>query len=135
MQIFPKGTAIGKIIMKRVKGFPIWHELPKKKPKRKLSCWIICPDFRVKAPKVISEEMTKKDHLLTIEIYSETREEAKRALDYMINCGKEEIEAGNKRFWLHATGHSMVHKGLFWVRLTYIFRVRQLPDKSQKEVK
>ncbi len=135
MKIFPKGTAIGKIIMKRVKGFPIWHELPKKKPKRKLSCWILCPDYRVKLPKKISAADTEKGHIFTIEIYSDTREEARRALDQMLRCGKEEIADGNKRFWLHATGHTIVHKGLFWVRLTYIFRVKQLPDKSQKEVK
>lgn len=135
MQIFKTGTAIGKTIASRVKGFPVWKELPKKKPKKKPTCWILCPDFRVKAPKVVSSAAAEKDYVLTIEIYSETREEAQRALDHMLRCGKEEIEAGNKRFWLHATGHSIVRKGLFWVRLTYIFRVRQVPDKSQKEVK
>lgn len=129
MQILKTGTAIGKTIAKRVEGFRVWEEMPKKMPKKKLTCWILCPDFRVKAPKVLSPAAAEKDYIFTVEIYSDTREEAQRALDHMIRCGNEEIEAGNKRFWLHATGYSTVHKGLYWIRLTYIFRVRQLPEE------
>jgi len=129
MGILNKGTAIGKTIAQRVKGFPVWEEVPKKKLKKKATCWILCPDFRVKLPKVISKEATEKSYSFSVSIFSETREELQEALDHMIRCAYEEIEAGNKRFWLHAVKHSIQHKMLFQAELKYIFRVRQLPEE------
>ena len=129
MRIFKTGTAIGKTIAGRIKGFPVWEKEPKKKPRRKPTCWILCPDFRVKAPKVINAAEREKDYNFSIEIFSETQEECSEALDHMIRCGQKEIEAGDKRFWLYAVNHSIVHKRLFLAKLKYIFRVRQIPEE------
>lgn len=129
MNIFNTGTAIGKTIAKRVTGFPVWEKEPKKKPKKESTCWILCPDFRVKAPKVVSKEASEKNYSFSVLIFSETRNECSEALDHMIRCGQEEIEAGNKRFWLYAVKHSVQHRRLFQAELKYIFRVRQLPEE------
>lgn len=129
MGIFNKGTNIGKTIAQRVKGFPVWEKEPKKKPKKKPTCWVICPDFRVKTPKVVSKEGSEKDYKLSVQIFSETRKEALAALNHMIRCGKEEIEAGNKQFWLHCVTYGIQHKALYLVELKYIFRLKQLPEE------
>ncbi len=129
MNILNTDTAIGKTIAKRVKGFPVWEKEPTKKPKKESTCWILCPDFRIKAPKVVSKEASEKNHSFSVLIFSDTREELLEALNHMIRCGYEEIEAGNKRFWLYAVKHSVRHRGLFQAELKYIFRVRQLPEE------
>ena len=131
MGIFKTGTTIGKTIAGRVKGFPVGE----KKPKKQVTCWILCPDFRVRPPKVVDKEASEKDYSFSILIFSDTREELHEALDHMIHCGQEEIEAGNKRFWLHAVKHSVRHRGFFQAELKYIFRVRQLPEEILEEVK
>lgn len=128
MKIFPKGTAIGKTIAGRVQGFHVWEKLPKKMPKRKPTCWILCPDFRAKAPKVVTQPAGEKDYNFTVQIFSETRAECIKALDHMIRCGQENIEAGDKRFWLNAVTYGIQHQALFKAELTYNFRVRQIPD-------
>ena len=135
MGIFKTGTPIGRTMAKRVKSFPVWEETPKKKPKKRPTCWILCPDFRATAPKVVSKEAGEKSYGFTVQIFSETREELHKALNHMIRCGQEEIEAGNKRFWLHAVNYSLQHSGLFQAKLKYIFRVRQLPEEILEEVK
>ena len=135
MGIFKPGIPIGKTIAKRIKGFPVWEKEPAKKPKKKLTCWILCPDFRVRPPKTVDNEAAKKNYNFSVLIFSDTRGELKEALDHMIRCGYEEIEAGNKRFWLYAVKHSTQHKALFQAELKYIFRVRQLPEEILEEVK
>jgi len=131
MGIFKSGINIGKAIADRVTAFPVGEKKPKKKSRGKSStCWVHCPDFRVKMPKVVSQAAAEKDYSFTIKISSETRKECLKALDYMISCGRdEEIEAGSKRFWLHAVTYGIRHEGLFLAELTYIFRVRQIPEE------
>lgn len=129
MGIFKPGTAIGKAISKRVEGFPVWEKEPAKKPKT-VTCWILCPDFRVKPPKTVDAETGKKYYSFSVMIFSTTRKELAEALDHMIRCGYEEIEAGDKRFWLHAVKHSIHHTTLFQAKLKYIFRVRQIPEEE-----
>ena len=136
MGIFKPEIDIGKVIAGRVKGFPVGEKKPKKKARGKdLTCWVICPSFRVKSPKVIDQAEAGKDYSYLIMIYSTTRTEVLKALDYMIRCGKEEIEDGNKRFWLHATTYGIQHRALFSIELRYTFRVRQIPEQISKEVK
>ena len=129
MSILKPGTPIGKIITKRVTDFSVWEKEPAKKPKKGLTCWILCPDFRARAPKVVSKEASEKNYSFSVLIFSRTREELHKALDHMIRCGYEEIEAGDKRFWLYAVKHSFQHRALFRAELKYIFRVRQLPEE------
>lgn len=128
--IFKMGVNIGKAIAGRVKGFPVGNKKPKKKPRGKSqTCWIACPDFKVKPPKIVSREAAEKNYSFSVFISSETRKELLEALNHMIRCAYEEIEAGNKRFWLHAVSHKLQHKGLFQAELKYIFRVRQIPEE------
>ena len=129
MQIFPKGTAIGKTIAGRVRGFRVWEKLPKKMPRKKPTCWILCPDFRVKMPKVVTKAASEKDYNFTVQIFSESRAECSEALDHMIRCGQEDIGAGNKRFWLNSVTYGIRHQALFKAELTYNFRVRQAPEE------
>ena len=129
MRIFLKSTAIGKIIAGRVRDFRVWEKLPKKMPKRMPTCWVICPDFRVKAFKVVTRAISEKDYNFTVQIFSETRAECSKALDHMIRCGQEDIEAGNRCFWLNAVTYGIRHQALFKAELTYNFRVKQLPEK------
>lgn len=126
--IFKTGINIGKAIAGRVKGFPVYNEEPKKKLKRP-SCWIICPHFIVKPPKTVSKMAGEKNYNFSVVIFSRTRKVLLEALNHMIRCGYEEIEAGNKRFWLHAVKHSIRHKALFQAELKYIFRVKQIPEE------
>jgi len=130
MGIFKTGVDIGKTVAGRVKGFSAGGTTPKKKPRGKRStCWIICPSFHVKAPKVVSAAAREKDYAYSVEIFSTTRKEWMKALDHMISCGKEEIKEKNKRFWLHAVTYGIQHKALFQGELKYIFRVKQIPDE------
>jgi len=78
---------------------------------------------------MVSKEASEKNYSFSVLIFSYTREELHRALDHMIRCGYEEIEAGDKRFWLYAVKHSFQHKALFQAELKYIFRVRQIPEE------
>ena len=128
MGVFKTGTNIGKTIARRVKGFPVYSKEPKKQ-KKKLLPWILCPDFIVKPPKVISAAAKEKDYSFSIQIFSGTRRNLDRALNHMISCGKKEIEAGNKRFWLHAVNYSIQRKAISMAELKYIFRVRQIPEE------
>lgn len=130
MQIFKTGTAIGKTVAGRVRGFRVWEKLPKKMPRRKPTCWILCPDFKVKTPKAVTQAVSEKDYNFTVEIFSETRAECNKALDHMIRCGQENIEVGDKCFWLNAVTYGIQHQALFKAELTYNFRVRQIPDKK-----
>ena len=125
MSIFKRGVNIGKAIAGRVKGFPVHNGDPKKKPAR----WVVCPDFRVRPPKTVDNEAANKDYSFSVLIFSRDRDECLRMLDHMIRCGQEEIEAGNKRFWLHAVKQSVRHRGNFQAELKYIFRVRQVPEE------
>lgn len=128
MGVFKTGTNIGKTIARRVKGFPVYSKEPKKQ-KKKLLPWILCPDFIVKPPKVISVAAKEKDYSFSIQIFSGTRRNLDKALNHMISCGKKEIEAGNKRFWLHAVNYSIQRKAISMAELKYIFRVRQIPEE------
>ena len=135
MQIFKSGINIGEIIANRVISYPILEKDPKKKRKSKRKtqkmppCWIICPDYIVKPPKVIDPEASKKDYNLTVNIFSDTRKERDEALDHMIRCGQEEIEAGNKRIWLYGSTHSIQRRGFWEAELRYIFRVKKAPEE------
>lgn len=129
MRFLKTGTNIGQIISSRTRGYPVWQKLPKKEPRRKPTCWILCPDYWVKAPKTIIQTASEKDYSFSIKIFSETRAECSEALDHMIRCGQTAIQAGDKAFWLYAVNHSIVKKGLFLARLTYIFRVSKIPDE------
>lgn len=129
MSIFKTGTTIGKTIAKRVTGFPVWEKEPMKEPMKKHTCWIICPDFRVRSPKTVDKEASEKSYSFSVLIFSKTRKECSEVLDHMIRCGQKEIEAGDKRFWLHAVDYSLQHTVLFQAELKYIFRVRQLPEE------
>lgn len=128
MSILKPGTAIGKTIASRVKGFPVWEKEPKRK-KKLPTCWIRIPTYNVKPPKQVDSGAAGKNYPLSIQIISETREELIKALNHMINCGLKEIEAGDKRFWLHAVQHKIQHKTLFRADLKYIFRIRQIPEE------
>jgi len=127
MSIFKSGINIGKAIAERVKGFPVGEKKPKKKPRgASRTCWILCPEFKVKLPKKIDPE---KDYKFSVLIFATTGKERGEALDHMIRCGKDEIKADNRRFWLHAVSHKLQHRTLFQAELTYIFRVRQIPEQ------
>lgn len=129
-----KGTAIGKAVAKRVEKYPVFEEPPKTAPRK--TCWVIVPAYTAPAlPKTLNEAARKKDYSFTVHIFSTTRAQAVTALDYLIVCGGMEIPAGNKRFWLHAVTYGIQHTDLFKVRLTYIFRARQIPEEILKEVK
>jgi hypothetical protein len=125
MNIFKQSIDIGKVIAKRVNGFPVYSGMPKKKPAR----WAVCPDFRVRPPKTVDNEAANKDYSFSVLIFSRDREECLGMLDHMIDCGREEIEFGDKRFWLHAVKQSVRHRGNFQAELKYIFRVRQVPEE------
>jgi len=129
MSMFKTGVNIGKAIAKRVTGFPVYNEEPKKKPKKQPTCWAICPDFWVRPPKTVDNEAGKKNYSFSIMIFSETRKEREEALDQMIRCAQEEIATEDKRFWLYAVDYSFHHTVLFQAELKYIFRVRQLPEE------
>jgi hypothetical protein len=125
MELFKRGENIGKVLAGRVKDFPTFLKEPKKKPAR----WAVCPDFTVRPPRVVSKEASEKNYRFSVLIYSSDREDCLEMLDHMIRCGQEEIESGNKRFWLYAVKHSIRQSGLFQAELTYIFRVRQVPEE------
>lgn len=141
MELFDPEINIGKIIAGRVKGYPIFEKDPKKEPKRKPKskskrkpkkmppCWILCPDFIVQPPKVVDLEAGRESYYYTIQIFSETRKDRDEMLVHMINCGQEEIEAGDKRIWLHAVNYSTGRAALFLAELKYIFRVKQAPEE------
>lgn len=130
MEIFKPGVNIGKAIADRVQGFPVGEKRPKKKPKGKShTCWIICHSFKVKPPKLIDKTASEKSYSFSVFIYGETRQEVLKALNHMIRCGYEEIEVGDKRFWLYAVKHSVQHRALFQAELKYIFRVYQIPEE------
>lgn len=130
MSIFKKDkVAIGKEIASRCKRYPVWEDNPKKSAK-KSAVWIRVPIYSVKPPKHVDREAEDQDYPLFVRIFAETRAGAREALDYMIGCGREEIEAGDKRFWLYAVKHSVRHSGLFQAELKYIFRVRQIPEEE-----
>jgi len=128
MGLLKKGINIGKTIAKRVKAFPVYSKEPKKH-KKKLLPWILCPDFIVKPPKVVNAAASEKDYSFSIQIFSGTRRNLDKALNHMISCGKKEIEAGNKRFWLHAVSYKIQRKAISMAELKYIFRVRQIPEE------
>lgn len=141
MEKFDPGINIGKTIADRVKGYLVLKKELKKrirkvksgvknKPKKRPPCWIICPSFIVEPPKrVTSKEQLEKEYPLTVTIYGETRKERDEALDYMIRCGQEEIEAGDKRFWLYGFKQSVRRRGFWEAELKYFFRVKQVPEE------
>jgi len=92
-------------------------------------CWIVCPHFIMQPPKVVDLEAGRKEHYYTVQIFSEKRQERDEMLDHMIRCGQEEIEAGDKRIWLHAVKHSTGRAAFFQAGLKYIFRVKQAPEE------
>jgi len=120
MKILRKGVDVGKVIADRVKGYPVGTKEPEKKP----PCWIVCPSFKLKAPKTVTKEGAERDHSYTIQIFSETEKQRKEALDHMIRCGQKEIADGSKRFWLHAVTYGFQDEALFTAELRYIFRVK-----------
>lgn len=128
MSILKPGTAIGKTIASRVKGYPVCEKEPKRK-KKIPTCWIRIPTYNVKPPKRVDRGAGEKNYPLFIQIFSETRAELIEAVDHMIRCGYEEIEAGDKRFWLHAVNIAVQHRAIFRADLKYIFRLRQLPEE------
>lgn len=131
MGFLKKNTiAIGKIIASRCKQFPVWEDKPGKKAK-KSTCWIRIPTYNVKPPKTVDREAQEMDYPLFIQIFADSTAEALEALDYMIRCGQEEIDAGeNRYFWLSSTKHTIRHRLTFEVDLRYNFRVRQEPEED-----
>ena len=139
MRKFDPKINVGEIIASRIRGYPYMEEepkkrvrkgKPKKKPKKGPPCWIICPSLIVQPPKILNtREQREKNYCLTVNIYSETRKERDEALDHMIRCGQEEIEAGNKRIWLHGSMHSIQRRGFWEAELKYNFRVKKAPEE------
>ncbi len=129
-----KTTLLGKVIADRVKGYTVWVKLPKKLLKRHPTTFIICPDFPVKIPKVLTEGAEKAPHTFTVKITAPTKPELRKALEHMIQCAKEAVIAGNKQFELYRFRESTVKIGVYLADLTYIFRVRQLSYTELKQI-
>jgi hypothetical protein len=128
MAIFKKRLNIGKVIYDRVKGFPVM----KKEPKKKLARWIICPDFKIKPPKMLDREERDENYCYSVLAYSSSHSEIYEMLDYLIRCGKEPVEADNVRFYLHAVKHEISRvkaKQLFQAQIQYIFRAEESPEE------
>jgi len=128
MAIFKKRIDIGKAIASKVKLFPVFSKEPKKKPAR----WAECPEFKIKPPKASSREERDRDYSYSVSVYSRNHSEIYKMLDYMIECGKEPIEAERIKLQLHAVRHS-VHRirgtSLFLAKIRYIFRAEQCPEE------
>ena len=139
MEKFDPKINVGEVIASRIKGYLYMEKEPKvrvrkkklkRKPKKSPSCWIICPSLIVQPPRVIStREQREKNHCLVVNIYSDTRKERDEALNHMIRCGQEEIEAGSKRIWLYGVRHSIQRRGFWEAELSYIFRVKKAPEE------
>lgn len=128
MALFKKAVNIGKIISDRIRDFPVM----KKEPKKELSRWIICPDFKVKPPKKLNREERERDYIYIVSAYSRNHKEVYEMLDYLIKRGRETIETERVNFWLHAVNHSIYRvkgKHLFQARIKYIFRAEQGPEE------
>jgi len=102
-----------------------------KKSKKKMDQWVECPDFSIKQLKKITREEEERDLLAyTVMIYAKDNKIISKLLDYMINVGNEEIIVEKIKIWLHATKFSIArNSGLHSCALTYIFRVKNLPEE------
>lgn len=130
-----KAYNIGKVIAERVKGFQVWDRLPKKMLKKHPRSYVICPDCRVKVPKVMTKETEETYHIHGIQMVSDTYKGLEEMRDHMIKCAGDRLMiVGDKAFWLHAiTKHNFQKKGSKWqTALTYIFRLRSLSLTERK---
>jgi len=135
MRKFDPEINIGEIIADRVKDYTVWVKLPKKLLKRHPATFIICPDFPVKIPKVLTEGADKAPHTFTVKITAPTKPELRKVLDHMIQCAKKAVIVGNKQFELYRFSESTVKIGVHLADLTYIFRLRQLSYTELKQIK
>lgn len=132
--MFKKTKSLGKTIADRVEGYTVWEKPPKKKLKRPPSTYIICPDFKVAIPKILSAEASDIPHYFTVEIVSKTRPAIKEALDHMISCAQEDIIVGDKRLELCGFRQSIVKIGVYRADLTYNFKLRQLSYEELRKI-
>ena len=126
---------IGETIADRVVNYHVWEKLPKKKLKKHPVAYILCPEFRIGLPKVLSKEASEKPHRFTVKIVAETRSELKKMLNHMIHCAQEDIIIGDKRIELCGFHQAAVKIGLHLADLTYIFRIHQLSYGELKKIK
>lgn len=133
--MFKKTVSLGKAIADRVKGYTVWEKPPKKKLKKHPTTYIICPDFQVAVPRIVSREASETPHSFTIKIVTKTRSVREEALEHMINCAQEDIIVGDKRFELCGFHQSTVKIGVYMADLTYTFKLRQLSYEELKKIK
>ncbi len=133
-----KIKSLGTVIAGRVRNYTVWERLPKKILKKHPTTYILCPDFKVRLPKVrfLTQEQQEETYKFAVQMFCTTRKEATSMLNHMIMCGKKEVVAGKFAFWLHAVNYSNISKaGVIQTDLTYIFKLRQLKLKEIRETK
>lgn len=133
--MFRKTKSLGKAIASRVEGYTVWEKPPKKKLKKHPTAYILCPDFQVAVPTILSREASETPHSFTVKIVTKTRLDLRRALDHMIHCAQEDIIVGDKRFELCGFHQSTVKIGVYTADLTYTFKLRQLSYEELKKIK
>ena len=135
MEKFDPEINIGEIIRERIEGYVVRATLPKRKLKKHPASYILCPDFMVTIPKVLTREESEASHKFTVKIVTKTRAALKKALGYMIACAAEDIIADDKRFELCGFHQSTVKIGMHMAGLTYTFKLRQLSYEELKQIK
>lgn len=136
MEKFDPEINIGEKIRERIEGYTAWAKLPKRKLKKhSRTSYILCPDFKVTIPEVLTKEASEASHKFTIKIVTRTRVALEKALGYMIACASEDIIAYDKRFELCGSHQSTVKIGMHMADLTYIFKLRQLSYAELKQIK
>ena len=132
--MFKKTKSLGKTIADRVEGYTVWEKPPKKKLKWHPSTYIICPDFKVVIPTVLSAEASDMSHRFTVNIVAKTRPAIKAVLNHMIACAQEDIIVRDKRLELCGFRQSIVKIGVYMADLTYTFKLRQLSYEELRKI-
>ena len=130
-----KTKNIGKAIADRVVGYTVWDKLPKKRLKKHPADYILCPDFKVIVPRVLSKEAAETLYIFTAEIVAETRPVLREMLDHMVACVQEDIVIGDKCFECCGYKESSVKIKMHVANLRCIFKLRQLSYIEIKEIK
>lgn len=133
--MFKKTKNIGKVIAGRVKNFQVWDKLPKKRLKRHPTDYVLCPDFKLAVPKVLSKKVTETLHIFTIKIVAGTRPALREMLDHMTACVQEGIIVRDKCFECCGYKESTVKIGVYMADLRCVFKLRQLSYIEIEKIK
>lgn len=133
--MFKKTKSFGKEIADRIMGYTVWEKLPRKTLKRHPTTYVICPDFKIAIPKILTKEAREISHTFTIRVVSKSHSVLREALDHVVQCAQEDVIINDKRIMCCGHKESIVKIGGWKGNLTFTFKLRQLSSIEIKEIK